>query len=284
MMSFAHDITTNASDLLIDIGANLTHESFVHDLDEVIARAAAVGVTRQVVTGADLASSTQAAALATAHRGVLWCTAGVHPHHAVRFDPEVRLALLELLHRPEVVAVGECGLDYYRNLSPPEVQRRTFSEQLKMAASVGKPVFLHQRDAHADFTALLREYRPSLKGGIAHCFTGSRKEMEDYLDLNLSIGVTGWVCDERRGQDLRAAVPHIPLQRLMLETDAPYLLPRDMRPAPRSRRNEPAYLPHIAHAVAALRTATHPTESLQALLAAATQNAEAFFELNATGL
>jgi TatD DNase family protein len=260
---------------LIDIGSNLTHESFASDRDAVMARALEAGVRRQIVTGADLTGSSQAAALAAAHPSVLSSTAGVHPHHARDFDASFRAQLGDLLRLPQVVAVGECGLDYFRNFSPPDAQRAAFIAQLEIAAEVRKPVFLHQRDAHADFAAILRDFRASLIGGVAHCFTGNRSELEDYLALDLYIGVTGWVNDERRGQDLRAAVPHIPVDKLMLETDAPYLLPRDLVPHPKSRRNEPCFLPHIAHAVAALRG-----ESLEAVAESTTRNATRFFRLD----
>ena len=260
---------------LIDIGSNLTHDSFAADRDEVIARALEAGVRRQIVTGADLWSSTQAAELAAAHPLILSSTAGVHPHHAQSFDTPLRAQLCNLLQLPHVVAVGECGLDYFRNFSPPEAQRAAFAALLDIAAEVRKPVFLHQRDAHGDFTAILRDYRTSLTGGVAHCFTGSRSELEDYLALDLYIGVTGWVNDERRGQDLRAAVPHIPGDKLMLETDAPYLLPRDLAPQPKSRRNEPSFLPHIARTIAQLRG-----ESLEAVAASTTRNATLFFHLD----
>jgi len=261
---------------LIDIGSNLTHDSFARDRDAVMARALEAGVGRQVVTGADMASSAQAAALAAAHPALLSSTAGVHPHHSSTFDVAASARLCDLLSLPQVVAVGECGLDYCRNLSPPEAQRAAFAAQLEIAVAARKPVFLHQRDAHSDFVAILRDFRGSLPGGVAHCFTGGRSELEDYLALDLSIGVTGWVSDERRGQSLREAVPHIPAGRLMLETDAPYLLPRDLKPHPKSRRNEPCYLPHIAHAVAHLRG-----ESLEALAASTTRNAIRFFGLDA---
>jgi TatD DNase family protein len=260
---------------LIDIGSNLTHDSFAADRDEVIARALEAGVRRQIVTGADLASSTQAAELAAAHPLILSSTAGVHPHHAQSFDAPLREQLCNLVQLPHVVAVGECGLDYFRNFSPPEAQRAAFAAQLEIAAEVRKPVFLHQRDAHADFTAILRDYRTRLTGGVAHCFTGSRSQLEDYLALDLYIGVTGWVNDERRGEDLRAAVPHIPGDKLMLETDAPYLLPRDLAPQPKSRRNEPSFLPHIARTVAQLRG-----ESLEAVAASTTRAAILFFRLD----
>jgi len=260
---------------LIDIGSNLTHESFARDRDLVMARALEAGVRHQVVTGADLPSSAQAAALAGAHPGLLSSTAGVHPHHAQSFHQPQLGQLGELLRLPQVVAVGECGLDYYRNFSPPEAQRAAFIAQLQIAATVRKPVFLHQRDAHGDFTAILKDHRAGLSGAVAHCFTGGRPELEDYLALGLHIGVTGWVNDERRGQALREAVPHIPADRLMLETDAPYLVPRDLRPAPKARRNEPCYLPHIARAVAELRG-----ETLEQLAAATTRNAIRFFGLS----
>jgi TatD DNase family protein len=261
---------------LIDIGSNLTHDSFAQDIDAVVARALEAGVRRQVVTGSDLASSIRAAALAAAQPALLSSTAGVHPHHAQGFDASLRDALCQVLRRPEVVAVGECGLDYFRNFSPPEAQRAAFIAQLELAVSARKPVFLHQRDAHADFAAILKDFRRGLTGGVAHCFTGGRAELEDYLALDLHIGVTGWVNDERRGESLRTSVPHIPSDRLMVETDAPYLLPRDLVPRPKSRRNEPAYLPHVARAVAHLRG-----ESFDEVAASTTRNAIRFFGLQA---
>jgi len=180
-----------------------------------------------------------------------------------------------LLRQPQVVAVGECGLDYFRDLSPREAQRATFAAQLEMAVEAGKPVFLHQRDAHADFVAILREFEGQLCGGVAHCFTGDAAQLEDYLALGLSIGITGWVCDERRGAHLREVVPRIPAERLMVETDAPYLLPRDLEPMPKSRRNEPKYLVHVARAVAAIRQ-----ESYETLAASTTRAAVQFFRLD----
>jgi TatD DNase family protein len=260
---------------LIDIGSNLTHESFSDDRAQVIERAAAGGVTRQIVTGADLASSHAASALAAARPQVLWSTAGVHPHHAAGFEPGRREELHALLRQPHVVAVGECGLDYYRNFSPPAAQRVAFIAQLEIAMTVAKPVFLHQREAHDDFKAILRDFHGRLVGGVAHCFTGGVAELEEYLALGLCIGVTGWVCDERRGAELRAAVPRIPADRLMLETDAPYLLPRDLEPLPKSRRNEPMYLPHIARSVARIRN-----QSMESLAASSTRTAVELFGLD----
>jgi TatD DNase family protein len=260
----------------LDIGANLTHRSFDADREQVIERARAAGVASMIVTGADLESSRSAAQLARAHPQVLFATAGVHPHHAESLEPPTLAALRELLAQPQVVAVGECGLDYYRNFSPHAAQRRAFESQLRLAAESGRPVFLHQREAHADFVALVREFRPQLSAAIAHCFTGSAAELEAYLELGLSIGITGWFCDERRGAHLHELVRRIPVDRLMLETDAPYLMPRDLKPRPNTHRNEPMFLPHIGAAVAAARG-----ESAELCARHTTAHARAFFGLEA---
>ena len=262
---------------LIDIGANLGHESFVRDLDAVLARAHEAGVAQLVVTGASREGSREALRIVREHPGRLFATAGVHPHHAADFDEHTTAALRTLLANPACVAAGECGLDFFRDYSPRDAQRRAFAAQLELAADVRKPVFLHQRDAHDEFVAMLAPLRAGLAaGGVAHCFTGGPRELEAYLDLDLFIGVTGWVCDERRGGELRAAVPSIPLERLLVETDAPYLLPRDLSPVPRSRRNEPRFLPHVLERIAALRG-----EPADVVARGATANAERLFGLPA---
>jgi TatD DNase family protein len=236
-------------DELVDIGANLTNKAFRHDFAEVLARARAAGVGPIVVTGTSVEGSAGAADLAAAH--ALFATAGIHPHHAKDARPESMDELRALLRRPEVVAVGECGLDFNRNFSPAAEQRLCFEAQLRLAAELDKPVFLHERDASADFLAILREHRPSLRGGVVHCFTGTGVDLEAYLGLDLHIGITGWICDERRGLHLRELVGTIPRDRLMIETDAPYLLPRTLAPPPRDRRNEPAFLPAVLTTLAA---------------------------------
>src|SRR5262245_55314041 len=266
---------TAVSPALIDIGINLAHDSYDKDRDAVMARAAAAGVTQMVVTGASGLSSHKAAGLALQHKGRLFATAGVHPHHATELTPALLGELEELARGAQTVAVGECGLDYFRDFSPRDVQRAAFAEQLGIAARVGKPVFLHQRDAHSDFVAILREHRKSLAAGaVAHCFTGTAAELADYLELGLAIGITGWISDERRGKHLLSLVREIPAAKLMLETDGPYLLPRDLHPKPASRRNEPAYLPHIAATVARARS-----QSVEDLASDTTRTARAFFGL-----
>ena len=259
---------------LIDIGLNLTHDSFDPDRDAVMARARAAGVVQMILTGASATGSQQAASLARTAPGQLFATAGVHPHHAAELTPEVLAELESLGRQPEVVAVGECGLDYFRDLSPRDVQRRAFHQQLELAARLGKPVFLHERDAHDDFLAIVREHRASLAGGVAHCFTGTGEQMHRYLEQGLAIGITGWICDERRGAHLLPLVREIPAAALHLETDAPYLLPRDLQPRPASRRNEPMHLAHIAQVVAQARG-----ESVEELSAAATAASRALFRL-----
>lgn len=259
---------------LIDIGANLTHDSFDADREEVVRAAQEVGVSRFVVTGASRKGSEEALTLAQRSPGVMYATAGVHPHHASEYDENVEHVLETLSARSEVVAVGECGLDYFRNFSPVEAQRAAFRAQLEIAVRRNKPVFLHQRDAHDDFVAILEPYMDRLAGGVAHCFTGDRAMLEEYLALGLYIGITGWICDERRGAHLLDAVANIPKDRLMLETDAPYLLPRTLNPKPKTRRNEPKHLVEVLRVVA---EATG--ESEESLAASTTANAERFFGL-----
>ncbi len=257
---------------LIDIGVNLAHDSFDADRDAILERATQAGVAQMVVTGSSEDSTRKAIALSESHRGRLFATAGVHPHHASDVTAEALPALKELARDDHVVAVGECGLDYFRDLSPRDLQRRAFGWQLEIAAATGKPVFLHQRDAHEDFIAILREHQ--VTRGVAHCFTGTEKERDDYLQLGLHIGITGWINDERRGLHLREVVKGIPANRLMIESDAPYLMPRDIKPAPRTRRNEPGYLPYVARAIAAARG-----ETAEAVGAASTLTARNFFAL-----
>jgi TatD DNase family protein len=258
---------------LVDIGANLAHDSFDADRAEVLERAAQAGVSRIVITGSSRESSHRASELARSAPGRLFSTAGVHPHHAKDWRSSDADWMRALAGRDEVVAVGECGLDYFRNFSPPEDQEIAFRAQLDVAVETGLPVFLHQRDAHDAFCEILADY-PTLPPAVAHCFTGEEHELTAYVDKGLYIGITGWICDERRGLHLRELVPLIPPDRLLLETDAPYLLPRDLDPKPSSRRNEPMHLPHIAASVA-----RYLGTSVEELARTTTRNAIDFFGL-----
>lgn len=221
-----------------------------------------------VVTGTTVAESRHAVEIAEAHD--LYATVGVHPHHARDCDASTLDSLKELASHPRVVAIGECGLDFNRNYSPHPDQEKWFIAQAELALSLDKPLFLHSRDAHPRFSRIVSSFKP--RKAVAHCFTGEREELHAYLDLGLYIGITGWICDERRGRHLVELARDIPRDRLLLETDSPYLTPRDLHPQPKARRNEPAFLPHIARAVAKARG--RPVEEVAA---ETTRNAAALF-------
>ena len=245
---------------LVDIGVNLGHESFDRDRGQVLARARDAGVAQIVVTGASEAESATALGIARTAPGVLFSTAGVHPHHAREWRTTSAAALERLAAEPEVVAIGETGLDFDRDFSPRPDQERAFEAHLELAAGLDMPVFLHERNAHERFLAIVSRWRPQLPRAVIHCFTGDGASLDACLDIDLHVGVTGWICDERRGLHLREIVSRVPLDRLMIETDAPYLLPRDLVPKPKTRRNEPMYLPHILRVVAA--AAGHPPDTV----------------------
>jgi TatD DNase family protein len=259
---------------LIDIGANLTHDSFDADRDDVIRRAEEAGITRMILTGASEQGSKEALTLAQSRPGQMFSTAGIHPHHAADYTDDVHELLISLTAHEEVVAVGECGLDYFRNFSPRDDQRAAFVRQLDIAVETGLPVFLHQRDAHDEFVEILEPRLPQISRAVAHCFTGDEDALRKYIDMDLYVGVTGWICDERRGTHLQDIVGLIPSDRLMIETDAPYLLPRSLKPKPASRRNEPAYLREVLRVVAEARG-----ESEDQAAANTTAAAETFFSL-----
>ncbi len=259
---------------LIDIGCNLTHDSFDDDRSEVIEAAFKAGVSRIIVTGASAEGSQEALHLARQWPQQLFATAGVHPHRASAYDDETDRLLRELAAQDGVVAIGETGLDYFRDFSPREAQRSSFEQQIQIAIDTGLPFFLHQRDAHEDFIAILREHRDRLHEVVVHCFTGSRSELRECLDLDCYIGITGWICDERRGTHMKEYMADIPSDRLMIETDAPYLKPRNLRPKIKSHRNEPRLLPWILGTLAACRH-----EIPEELAAATTRNARTFFRI-----
>jgi len=259
----------------IDIGVNFTGSSFAHDLEDVIQRALDANVKQMIVTGTDIEHTGLAIDLCAEYPDILFATAGVHPHHASDFDDEANQKLRDFCNSDAVVAVGECGLDYNRNYSPPEAQRHAFEQQLQLACELKLPIFLHQRDAHDDFVHMISDYRKDLVNAVVHCFTDSLEEAVQYLELDMLIGVTGWICDERRGKDLQQAVREIPLDRIMIETDAPYLLPRDLAVTPvDKRRNEPCYLPHICQSVA-----YYMNMDTEELAAATVENTKKFFSI-----
>ncbi|GLC35822.1 hypothetical protein PLESTB_000497900 [Pleodorina starrii] len=253
---------------LVDIGCNLVDPSFRSDLPAVLQRARDANVRALVVTGTCVRTSTAAAHLCESQqrqegqgqgRGQgsypLFFTAGVHPHNAKQCDRSTLEELRRLAAHPRCVAIGECGLDFNRNFSPPDVQERWFEEQVLLAKELRRPLFMHCRDAGERFAEILRRHSPLPAPAVVHCFTGSGRELETFLELGLYIGITGWICDdrpERGGAELASLLDSIPRERLMIETDAPYLVPRSIKPSrARPGRNEPSLLPHVLQAAAA---------------------------------
>jgi TatD DNase family protein len=259
---------------LIDIGVNLTNSRFDKDRDEVIVRAQNSHVQAMLVTGTNVEESQKSLTLCQQYPDYLFCTAGVHPHDADNVSEHYLTDLLALSKQPQVKAIGECGLDFNRNFSTPENQQRVFSEQIQLAIQTQLPLFLHQRDAFEPWINLLTPHIQQLPAMITHCFTGNKNELTQCLDAGMYIGITGWVCDERRGQTLQDLIKYIPLDRLMIETDAPYLTPRSIRPKPKSSRNEPSYLPYVVEKLAEL---SH--YSVTDIIEKSTRNAKHIFKL-----
>lgn len=239
---------------MIDIGANLGHKSFDGDLEAVLSHAKDAGISHIVVTGTDMEGNFKAMALVDQFPDFLSCTAGVHPHHAdeILENPAWLDELKALALDARVCALGETGMDFQRNFADPRNQESVFAAQLDLAEEVGKALFVHERDTGGRVADLLCARRARIVGAVVHCFTGTREDMVRYLDAGFMIGITGWVCDERRGDRVRELVPSIPDDRLMIETDAPYLTPRNM-PKPYPRRNQPANLTWVLTQLAELR-------------------------------
>lgn len=258
---------------MIDIGANLSDKVFRNDLEDVLTRAKNAQVEQIILTGTDIEHSILACDIAQQHSGFLFSTAGLHPHLASTFDTTTINVLSEIAQNKLVVAVGETGLDFYRNLSPKKSQVNAFEAQLDLARNLNLPAFIHDRDSNGLLKEILNNY--SDIPGVVHCFTGSTELMKEYLELGFYIGITGWICDERRGSALRESVRYIPDDRLLSETDAPYLIPRTIKPRPRSRRNEPSYLPYVIHELAVARN-----QSVEHITQITIKNAKKLFELD----
>ncbi|HNZ66282.1 MAG TPA: TatD family hydrolase [Planctomycetota bacterium] len=258
---------------LIDIGVNLKSPDFRNDLDDIIQRALSKNVRILIATGTNLRSSEQSYQMTQKYKNVVYSTAGVHPHDARNCDGSTLSKLKALLSHKEVVAVGECGLDFNRNFSPQDVQKKWFALQVELACQIQKPLFLHDREASDAFISILKEHA-NLPPAVVHCFTGTYNELKQYLDQGYYIGITGWVCDERRGIPLQKIIHYIPLDRLMLETDAPFLIPRNIFPRPKTNRNEPAFLPYVLKKVAQCYN-----KSADEIAQKTTENARRFFQL-----
>lgn len=257
-----------------DIGANLTHKSFQEDIENVLQESQQNGVKRLSVTGSCLEDSILALEISNRFPDMCVSTAGIHPHNAKEFSRELFTEIKDLLIEDKVKCVGETGLDFNRNYSSPEDQQRSFEAHIELAIDISKPLFLHERDAHEKFIEIINPYLNEMPKSIVHCFTGQKEALLKYIDMNFYIGITGWLCDERRGKHLEELIPLIPLEKLLIETDSPYLLPRDMG-LDNSSRNEPKYLKHIAKRVAEYRN-----ESEELVYSAIYMNSLEFFNIS----
>jgi TatD DNase family protein len=237
---------------LFDSHCHLDDSSYQDDLDEVLIRARAAGVAHMMTIGVTLRTSRLAVELAEKQPGV-YASVGVHPHDAHECSDEILNQLIALTRHPEVRAWGETGLDFNRMHSPREEQEKWFVHQLETAVDLGLPMIFHERDSQGRFLELLQSCPPPAGAAVIHCFSGTRAELTRYLDMGYYIGITGIVTLKERGGFLRRLVPLIPSDRLLVETDAPYLTPQPQRR--RLRRNEPAFVRSVLLKLAEVRRA-----------------------------
>ena len=253
---------------MFDIGANLTSSLFSDDLDSVLDESFEAGVKKICITSSNLQDVRNAKKITERNKN-LYYSVGFHPHNAKDFKIEFLIDMSIYLDDPKAICLGEMGLDFNRNFSSKDEQILCFESQLSLANSINKPLFLHQRDAHEEFLSILDNYKFNQKL-IVHCFTGNLSELEDYLKRDFYIGITGWVCDLKRGLDLRECINHIPQDKLLIETDSPYLSPRK-----KIRRNEPKFLIDVAEEVARLRKQTK-----ESIVKSSYENSLNFFNLH----
>jgi len=235
-----------------DIACNFTNERFDKDLDDVINRAITNKITKFGLICSELSDLDRLLEIYNQYSKDMFFTIGVHPHHANEINDKYLKNLKEAVINNNPHAIGETGLDFFRNLSTYDEQIYAFEEQIKIAIDTNKPLFLHQRDSHDDFIKILREYSSDINKAVVHCFTGTQEQLEDYLELDCYIGVTGWICDEKRNVELRKTIKNIPLEKLMIETDCPYLIPKNLPNKTKNNRNEPINLNHIVNEIAEL--------------------------------
>jgi TatD DNase family protein len=236
----------------VDIACNFTHESFKDDLETVIANAEIAGVEKFVLLCASLKDLDPIKVIQNKAPEKYFISAGIHPHHASEISNVNFNELLTKLQSINPHAIGETGLDYFRNISPPETQRESFQMHIEIAKELSLPLYLHQREAHDDFIKIIKENIENFPKFVVHCFTGTQSQLEEYLELGAYIGLTGWICDAKRNIDLRQSIKNIPIDRMMIETDCPYLIPKNLIKKPINNINEPKYLPHIAKEICEL--------------------------------
>jgi len=253
--------------MLVDTHAHLQWASFDKDREDVIRRARKVNVKYIVNIGFDLDGSKEAIELAEKHEG-LYATVGIHPHNASQLNENILDKLRKLSENPKVVAIGETGLDYYRNLSPKEAQKKAFEAQLFLAEELGLPVVIHDREAHADTLEILSKFKGKING-IMHCFSGSREMAEQCIKSDFYISFAGPVTFPS-SYKLHETAKGIDLNKILLETDSPWLAPQEML----GKRNEPAFVLFTAKKIAMLKGI-----SVDELAEATTENAKEIFQL-----
>jgi TatD DNase family protein len=263
----------------IDIGINLTNRQFQKDIDSILQNALDNDVSKMILTGTSVKGSEEALNIVKEHPTLLYSTAGIHPHDAKSMDNQSISRLRKLLQLEEVVAVGECGLDFDRDFSPRDQQEKCYKAQLELAIAMQKPLFLHERAAFTRFMAITNDYLPQLPKAVVHCFTGSMQEAKTYLDNGFYLGFTGAISDSKRFAHLQEVIRYVPLDKMLIETDAPFMLPKNVPKTSltkyHERRNEPAFLPYVAQTIAAFKNIT-----LAEVALATTNNAKAFFKLD----
>jgi TatD DNase family protein len=252
-----------------DTHAHLQNELLRGGLEQVLERAQAAAVTTIMCIGYDLDSSREAVQLAQRYPQI-YAVVGVHPHDAKQLDQNTLDELIKLAREPKVVAIGEIGLDFYRDLSPRDVQRQAFVQQIKLAQELGKPIVIHDRDAHQEVLDTIRREKAGSNGGILHCYSGHLPLAIDLMKEGFHISFAGPV-SFKNGRKAQEVAVHIPLDRLLIETDCPYLTPEPLRGKP----NEPAYVVHVAQAIAQLRR--KPVEEIAYLTS---RNANQVYRLN----
>ena len=237
---------------IADIACNFTSERFDKDLDKVIDTAITNKITKFGLICSRLSDLNKLLKIYDQYSKNMFFTIGTHPHHANEINHDYLKKLIDAVKKNNPHAIGETGLDFFRNLSTYEEQIFAFEEQIKIAIDMNKPLFLHQRDSHDDFIKILRKYSSDINKAVVHCFTGTQQQLDDYLELDCYIGVTGWICDAKRNVELRKTIKNIPLERLVIETDCPYLIPKNLPDKPKNNRNEPSNLNHIVNEITKL--------------------------------
>jgi len=256
----------------IDIACNFTHDSFKDNLDEVLNNAEHAGVDKFVLLCASLDDIDPIKVIQNNTPEKFFISAGIHPHHATEILEINYDALFNKLKSINPNAIGETGLDYFRNISPPNIQKKSFGMHIEIAKELNLPLYLHQREAHNDFIRIIKENISNFPKFVVHCFTGTQAELDEYLELGAYIGLTGWICDAKRNIDLRKSIKNIPIEKMMIETDSPYLIPKNLMLKPKKNINEPKYLPHIANEICELTG-----YELEELKSATSNNAIKFF-------